>query len=495
MSTLPNGLRIVTDPTPGHFAALGVYIDAGLRFETPQTLGLLHLLDRIAWKSTNTRTGVQMMDQLARLGGNYMAGALRELVMYQASVFNRDVPQMFDCMADTVRSPRLTEDEVAEAKQSVAYELDELVHNHSAWLTELLHATAYGQNALGLPLFGTAEALEHTDRAAVAAFHAAHYAPKNAVVAMVGVEHSAAEAMAASALGDWTAASINKATDIESSGNSDKTESSDNNGNAEGTATTKATTSPRYVGGEVCVPFRPPRFSNLPRLVHMQVAFETRGLRGPDLYALATLQKLLGGGLSFLAGGPGKGMFLRLFRVLNHHPFVENCLCFHHAYSDLGLFGITISCYEGYEQHMAQVVAHELAKVADEDVGAGAIAKHELRRAKNQLVAALLMNAESKLASLEDMGRQVQCVGSVVPVAEMEAHISLLTVEDVRDAARAVLLALQPTVVMQGSRKEFGDVDFVMRHFGLGAGAADAAPQPDPLRYTSRDLNASSWFY
>lgn len=40
----------------------------------------------------------------------------------------------------------------------------------------------------------------------------------------------------------------------------------------------------------------------------------------PDLYAICTLQMLMGGGGSFSAGGPGKGMHSRLYRnVLNRY--------------------------------------------------------------------------------------------------------------------------------------------------------------------------------
>jgi hypothetical protein len=39
-----------------------------------------------------------------------------------------------------------------------------------------------------------------------------------------------------------------------------------------------------------------------------------------DIYALCVLQMLMGGGSSFSSGGPGKGMYSRLYsRVLNQH--------------------------------------------------------------------------------------------------------------------------------------------------------------------------------
>lgn len=48
-TTLPSGLRIATDSTAGHFAAVGVYVNAGSRYESAPTLGFSHLLDRMTY--------------------------------------------------------------------------------------------------------------------------------------------------------------------------------------------------------------------------------------------------------------------------------------------------------------------------------------------------------------------------------------------------------------------------------------------------------------
>lgn len=50
VTTLPNKIRVATETTPGHFQALGVYIDAGSRFESKETSGVSHLMDRMAFK-------------------------------------------------------------------------------------------------------------------------------------------------------------------------------------------------------------------------------------------------------------------------------------------------------------------------------------------------------------------------------------------------------------------------------------------------------------
>lgn len=435
MTTLSNGLRVVTDSTPGHFAALGAYVDAGLRYENPQKPGLSHLMDRLAWKSSQKYSGIRMVETLASLGGNYMCAAQRESILYQASVFNKDVARMFDCIAETVRQPQISDQELSEALQTAEYEASEMAAKHDVWLPEVLHAAAYDNNTLGLPLFCPPERISSISRADMNAYHTKFFQPKHTVVAMVGVPHKQALDLAQMALGDWK----------------------NTGGNLQPAPI-------RYTGGEIALPYQPPLYTNLPELYHMQIGFETAGLLHDDLYALATLQKLLGGGLSFSAGGPGKGMFLRLYtHVLNQYGYVENCLAFNHLYVGLGLFGITISAVPAAAHVMPQIVCMELSQLLEKN----GLTDSEVERAKNQLISSLLMNVESKLASLEDLGRQIQCQGKLTTVDEMIAKISKLTGADLQAVAKKVFLG-KPAVVLQGDREAFGDVDAVLRESGLG---------------------------
>lgn len=50
ITTLSNKIRVATEATPGHFSAVGVYIDAGSRYEATQYSGVSHILDRMAFK-------------------------------------------------------------------------------------------------------------------------------------------------------------------------------------------------------------------------------------------------------------------------------------------------------------------------------------------------------------------------------------------------------------------------------------------------------------
>lgn len=50
VTTLSNGIRVASDPTPGHFVAAGVYVDAGSRYESERTRGAGHMVDRLGFK-------------------------------------------------------------------------------------------------------------------------------------------------------------------------------------------------------------------------------------------------------------------------------------------------------------------------------------------------------------------------------------------------------------------------------------------------------------
>ena len=56
MTTLKSGLRVATETTPyASTATVGVWIDAGSRFETASTNGTAHFLEHLAFKGTTVR--------------------------------------------------------------------------------------------------------------------------------------------------------------------------------------------------------------------------------------------------------------------------------------------------------------------------------------------------------------------------------------------------------------------------------------------------------
>jgi processing peptidase subunit alpha len=501
ITTLPNGVRVATEALPGHFSGIGVYIDAGSRYENEYLRGVSHIMDRLAFKSTTKRTSDEMLESLESLGGNIQCASSRESLMYQSATFNSAVPTTVALLAETIREPLITEEEVQQQLETASYEIGEIWSKPELILPELVHMAAYKDNTLGNPLLCPKERLGKIDKSVIEAYRKAFFRPERIVVAFAGVEHKEAVKLTEQYFGDMknedepalsrtgSETSLGSASDSSTSTSSSEASTVPPSAiqqpskllsripflkNLSTSASNQASLAPdaplyptpeqilapsHYTGGFLTLPTLPPPINaSLPPLTHIHVAFEALPISSDDIYALATLQTLLGGGGSFSAGGPGKGMYSRLYtNVLNQHGWVESCVAFNHSYTDSGLFGISSSCSPSKVVQMLDVMCRELQALTLE-TGFSALQTVEVNRAKNQLRSSLLMNLESRMVELEDLGRQVQVHGSKVGVREMCSKIDKLTVADLRRVAREVLQGLvrnpgdgsgAPTVVLQ----------------------------------------------
>lgn len=416
--------------------------------------------------------------------------------MYQSATFNSGVPDTIALLADTIRNPLITDEEIAQQLETAEYEIQEIWSKPDLIIPELMHMAAYKDNTLGNPLLCPRERLPYINRDLILKYRSTFYKPERIVVAFAGIEHDVAVRLTEKWFGDMPRSEATSSTLADSEANvpehlpSAPYQSSQPPSSASKllskipgfssfstSAPHQATVSPldpsliqqspnsiltqpaHYTGGYLALPPLPVPQNNLSiPLSHVHIAFEALPISSDDIYAQATLQTLLGGGGSFSAGGPGKGMYSRLYtNVLNQHGWVESCVAFNHSYTDSGLFGIAAACEPGRVGHMVDVMCRELQALTLES-GFPSLQVAEVNRAKNQLRFSLLMNLESRLVELEDLGRQVQVHGRKVGVKEMCEKIDALTVADLRRVAKEIFTGKvdnkghgtgAPTVVIQ----------------------------------------------
>lgn len=127
----------------------------------------------------------------------------------------------------------------------------------------------------------------------------------------------------------------------------------------------------------------------------------------PDFVASCVLNLMMGGGGSFSAGGPGKGMYTRLYtNVLNRYHWMYSATAYNHAYNDSGIFCIHASAPPQTVRNTVEIITKEIVTMASQP------GTEELRRAKTQLQSMLLMNLEARPVVFEDIGRQVLATGT-----------------------------------------------------------------------------------
>lgn len=107
ITTLPSGLRIATESDlASKTATVGVWIDAGSRFETDLTNGTAHFLEHMIFKGTERRSARELEEEVENMGGHLNAYTSREQTTFYAKVMDKDVPKALDILADILQNSR-----------------------------------------------------------------------------------------------------------------------------------------------------------------------------------------------------------------------------------------------------------------------------------------------------------------------------------------------------------------------------------------------------
>ena len=380
-----------------------------------------------------------MAAAMDRLGGQIMCSSSRESIMYQSSHFDQATPLALSLISDTVLNPAFLAEELEIQKDAALYEIREVSNKPDMILPEVLHGVAYGGKGLGNSLVCPDERISLITGDLLRHCISDWYRPERMVIAGAGMQHeqlvelvdkhfstlkpqpapappsprsSIAQTVPPHLLPSSSPSIYKSLTRAASSYLYPTSTSRD--------APPLLNPQSHYVGGVRHIPSHTTDFD------HLYLAFEGVGIHDEDIYTLATMQVLLGGGGSFSAGeahlpgvtrfspflgGPGKGMYSRLYtHILNHFPQIDHCASFHHIYTDSSLFGLWASFVPDIPKQRgntpAQILphlAHQISLLIYQSVP-----EVELQRAKNQLQSSLMMALESRTVEVEDLGRQVR---------------------------------------------------------------------------------------
>src|SRR3984957_9722977 len=155
ISSLSNGLTIVTDPMAGlESAALGVWIGTGSRNETPAQMGISHMLEHMAFKGTATRSARQIAEEIEAVGGYLNAYTSREQTAFHARVLKADVALGLDLIADILINPSYEQSELERERQVVLQELGQARDTPDDIVFDHLQNAIYKDQPLGWPILG-----------------------------------------------------------------------------------------------------------------------------------------------------------------------------------------------------------------------------------------------------------------------------------------------------------------------------------------------------
>lgn len=409
ISTLPNGVRVVTDAMDSvETASVGVWVGSGTRHEPAEINGVAHLLEHMAFKGTQRRSASEIVREIEDVGGHINAYTSREQTAYYAKVLKDDTALAFDILADILQNSVFNPDELARERAVVLQEIGQARDTPDDIVFDHFQTTAFPDQPMGRPVLGTPEIVTGMSREAIMDYMGRVYGGSRMVLSAAGaVDHDETVRMAADLFGGAPS-------------NSD------------------ASSRPgQYHGGEY-------RENRDLEQVHLVLGFPSFGYHDEDFYAAAVFSSLFGGGMSS-----------RLFQeIRERRGLAYSIYAFSSHYTDCGCFGIYAGTGENDLGELMPALCGEIRGLAD------TIDENEVKRARNQLKSATLMGLESTSSRCEQIAQQMLIYGRRIPLDEQVALIDAVDVAAVAKVANRIFSG-RPTLAA------IGPVDTLMTYDDL----------------------------
>lgn len=399
---LPNGLRVVTHRMATvETVSLGAWIDVGTRHERAEANGIAHMVEHMAFKGTGQRSARAIAEEIESVGGHLNAYTSREVTAFHATVLAGDERLALDIVADIVQHATLDSEELERERAVILREIGQSDDTPEDVVFDRFQQTAFPDQPVGRPTLGTPRMVGALGRGALVDYIARHYTADRIVVAAAGkIDHDGFARCVEDAFRSMESASAS------------------------------AVQPAVYTGGDS-------RDVRTLEQLHVVIGLEGIPQDDPDYYALAVFSTALGGGLSS-----------RLFQdVREERGLVYSIYSFNSSYADSGLFGVYAGTGAESATEVVERVCANLTTMADD------VTESELRRAKAQLKAGILMSLESTAARSEQIARHTLIFDRVLPTDEITQAVDAVDRESVVRISRR-LRAGRPTISTLGPDAE-----------------------------------------
>ena len=385
ISTLPSGVRVVTEAVPSvRSIALGFWIRAGSRDEAGDQAGISHFLEHLLFKGTDRFSSFQIDELFDAMGAEVNAGTGKETTSVYSRFLDRHLERAFDVLQDMVLRPAYPD--IDSERQVVIEEIAMYEDEPQDKVHDVLAGAVFGDHPLGRPIIGRADVVSSVPIPDIAAWHDARYVGPSMVVAAAGnLEHERVVELTKGAFGE-----------------------------AQG----DLPTGPQLPNGH-----RPTVAFHRKDTEQYHLCVGAPGIpRGDDRrFTLRVLDTLLGGSSSsrlFQEVREKRGLAYSVYSYASH-------------YADSGQVAIYVGTRPDNVAEAMDVIGNELHRLQDNGVD-----DEELERARENVKGRTVLSMESTLSRMNRLGTSLLMGVPILTLDELIAEIDAVTMDDVTALAR-----------------------------------------------------------
>merc|ERR1711893_12417 len=421
VTRLPSGLRVASEDSGLPTATVGIWIDAGSRYENEKNNGVAHFLEHMAFKGTSKRSQTDLELEIENMGAHLNAYTSREQTVYYAKCFSHDIERAVEILADIIQNSTLGEQEIERERSVILREMQEVETNLQEVVFDHLHATAYQGTALGRTILGPTENIKTINRQDLVQYISNHYkGPRMVLSGAGGVEHERLTDLAQKYFGNLDGQVQGEVPLIQPA---------------------------RFTGSEIRV-----HDDDMP-LAHIAIAVEGAGWDSPDNIPLLVANTLIGSWDR--SHGGGANLSSNLASACAQSNLAHSFQSFNTCYTDTGLWGIYFVCEKKTVEDTLFNIQGEWMRLCSN------VTEFEVQRAKNLLRTNMLLMLDGSTPVCEDIGRQMLCYGRRIPLPELEQRIEAVNAKVVREVCTRYIYDKCPAVAGVGPIEQLPDYNRV----------------------------------
>lgn len=183
---MPNGLRIIHEPSRSRVAYCGFAVDAGTRDEQEQEQGMAHFVEHLIFKGTRKRKAWHILNRMENVGGDLNAYTNKEETVIYSAFLVEHFSRAFELLADIVFHSTFPQHEIEKETEVIIDEIQSYEDNPAELIFDDFEDLIFRGHPLGRNILGRPDLLRTFRSNDVMAFTKRFYRPENAVFFVSG---------------------------------------------------------------------------------------------------------------------------------------------------------------------------------------------------------------------------------------------------------------------------------------------------------------------
>ena len=184
--TLPNGLRIIHEPTLSKVAYCGFAIDAGTRDEAEHEQGMAHFVEHLIFKGTEKRKAWHILNRMENVGGDLNAYTNKEETVVYSAFLTEHLERALELLGDIVFHSTFPQHEIEKETEVIIDEIQSYEDTPSELIFDDFEDMIFRNHPLGRNILGKPELLRSFRTEDVLSFTRRFYQPGNMVFFVQG---------------------------------------------------------------------------------------------------------------------------------------------------------------------------------------------------------------------------------------------------------------------------------------------------------------------